>query len=201
MVSMLSKLLPSSISNVVESCPKTAPPPVPPAPSKSATDEASPFPAELHRRGGAQQELATPESSPAQTTSFEVNEISLTEVFKSDRIFHQATVLGVLSMSASEALRLVCMWLLVVAPAYFINPSDNWECLRTLAGYMLVVLIFFVLMHPLGLPQIHTTRPLHSIPKRPDSWTGILVWAVAVQCAAIIGAIFCAHKDKISKLS
>jgi hypothetical protein len=176
------------------------------------TDETDPLPSELRRRGGDQQAVP-PESIPAQPTASVVNEnenseqqqitsqeSSLMKVIKSDRIFHQATVLSVLLLSASIALRLVCMWLLFVALAYIITPSDKWAYLQAVAGYVLFVSLFFVLTYPLGLLQVHAAKPSNSSRCCSNKWIGILVLAVAVPFTAIVGAIFCDQKDKIRYL-
>jgi hypothetical protein len=121
------------------------------------------------------------------------------EVIESDRIFHQATVLSVLLLSASEALRLACMWLLLVASIYAITPSDEWEYLQAVAPvavYALVVSLFFVLMYPLGLLQIYGTSTRNSDRRYNDKWSGILVAGVVVPCMAIVGVIICGQNDR-----
>jgi hypothetical protein len=172
------------------------------------TDEANPLPAELRRRAGDQR-AAAPESIPVQPTASLGNEnenensehissspeSSVMNVIESDRIFHQATVLSVLLLSPSIALRPICIWLLLVASAYAITPSDHWEYLQAVAIYALVVSLFFVLTYPLGLLQVHVTKPNHS----SRCWIGILVVAVAVPFTAVVGAIFCDQKDKIKE--
>jgi hypothetical protein len=77
------------------------------------------------------------------------------------RIFHQATVFSVLLLSALEALRLACTWLLLVASIFTITPYSfrrvGIPALQAIALYALVVVssLFFVLTHPLlGLLQI-----------------------------------------------
>jgi hypothetical protein len=174
------------------------------------TDEANPLPAELRRRAGDQR-AAAPESIPAQPTALVVNEnenvehisspaeSSVMNVIESDRIFHQATVLSVLLLSPSIALRPVCIWLLLFASAYAITPSDHWEYLQAVAAYALVVSLFFVLTYPLGLLQVYATEPSHSSRCFRSKWTCILVVAVAVPFTAVVGAIFCDQKDKIKE--
>jgi signal transduction histidine kinase len=173
-------------------------------------DEADPLPAGLRRRVGFQQ-AATAESIPKQERASELSEnenseqISeqelrsyvkiyggasdaftslespLMDVAGCDRIYRQATALT------------VCVWLFLLASVYAITPSDEWEYLQgkeqeaaAVAFYVLVVSLMFVLIHPLGLLQIHATRPSrNSRHGHNNKWSGILVAAVAVQCTAI----------------
>jgi hypothetical protein len=167
------------------------------------TDEASPLPTQLRHRGGVQQaalsvvkENEKSEEIREQELRSYVNlyggatsdashhEIPLMDVVGCARIFRQATVLS------------VCLWLLLVASVYVITPFDKWEYLQgmereaaVVAVYVIALSLFFVLIQPLGLQKIRAAS--HSSRRCSNKWSGILVSVVAVQCTAIVAAIFC----------
>jgi signal transduction histidine kinase len=113
--------------------------------------------------------------------AFASRETLLMDVVGCDRIFRRATALA------------VCTWLSLVVTVYAITPSNEWEYLEgqereaaAVAFYVLVVSLFFVLIHPLGILQIHATKSTHgSSSAANNKWSGILVAAVAVICTAI----------------
>jgi hypothetical protein len=66
--------------------------------------------------------------------------------------------------------------------------EHEWEYLKgkeQQAAAAAFYVLFFVLLHPLGMMQIHATNPSHSSRRCSNKWSGILVAAVAVQCTVI----------------
>jgi hypothetical protein len=187
-------------------------------------NEASPSlaPARLRRRESIQQ-AAPPESIPQQTiapgrnekensekqarreqelrsgyvnlyvggaTSDASRESPFVEVVVCDRIFRRVNLLGV-----------VCfLWLLLIPSVCAVStPFDEWEAdlhqgkereAAAVAVYVLVLSLFFVLLKPLGFRLLQS----HVNATRLSRWSVILVVAVAIQCFAIVAAIFSDHQ-------